>query len=229
MAILRSGLEVLFGARIFGDDVRVPRPDTEPRKQPTQARSRALVDALVEATEQILQSEGVTGVTTARVAEVAGVSIGSLYQYFPGAEALIAAVIERRIARDSEELRPTVEALATAPLEDVIDGLVDMVCRYYRTETDLYREMVAAMADVDRVQHVRRMEDGFEQVCASLLEPHRAYLADDLEASIFVLRTALLASVREAVADRPNLLTEGRLERRLRALARGVLGFQREG
>ncbi len=64
-------------------------------KMPLQERSRATVDALVEATARILVREGFEKASTNRIAEVAGVSVGSLYQYFPSKEALVAAVIDR--------------------------------------------------------------------------------------------------------------------------------------
>ena len=71
------------------------KPQTNPRKSASQKRSRLTVDALLEATTRVLVKEGYDKATTNRIAAVAGVSIGSLYQYFPGKEALVAAVIER--------------------------------------------------------------------------------------------------------------------------------------
>src|SRR3569623_1094019 len=68
-----------------------------PRKYASQERSRATVAALVEATARILVAEGFDRASTNRIAEVAGVSIGSLYQYFPGKEALVLAVAERHV------------------------------------------------------------------------------------------------------------------------------------
>src|ERR1044072_3117584 len=68
---------------------------TNPRKEASQERSRPTVEALVDATARILVREGFDKASTNRIAEVAGVSVGSLYQYFPGKEALVAAVIER--------------------------------------------------------------------------------------------------------------------------------------
>jgi AcrR family transcriptional regulator len=70
----------------------------QPRKVPKQERSRALVDAIVEATARVLLDKGYDGLGVADVADVAGVSIGSLYQYFPSKEALVAARIERHAA-----------------------------------------------------------------------------------------------------------------------------------
>src|SRR5262249_56104472 len=69
------------------------RPLTSPRKCASQARSRATVDALVEATARILIREGFDRASTNRIAEVAGVSIGALYQDFPSKEALVAPLI----------------------------------------------------------------------------------------------------------------------------------------
>ncbi|NUR10624.1 MAG: helix-turn-helix transcriptional regulator, partial [Bradyrhizobium sp.] len=68
---------------------------TKPRKSALQARSRATVDALVEATARILVRDGFEKASTNRIADMAGVSVGSLYQYFPSKEALVAAVIDR--------------------------------------------------------------------------------------------------------------------------------------
>lgn len=71
------------------------RPLTKPRKSASQERSRATVDALIEATARILVKEGFDNASTNRIAEQAGVSVGSLYQYFPGKDALTVALIER--------------------------------------------------------------------------------------------------------------------------------------
>lgn len=76
----------------------MPIPALEPRKKPAQARSAATVGVILEAAARILESRGFDGYTTNAVAEVAGVSVGSLYQYFPGKDALTAALIERETA-----------------------------------------------------------------------------------------------------------------------------------
>ena len=76
---------------VYARPADVPGPQTEPRKEPRQARSAETVAILVEATRRVLVREGLAGVTTTRVALEAGVSIGTVYQYFPTAEALIAA------------------------------------------------------------------------------------------------------------------------------------------
>src|SRR3546814_9174202 len=69
-------------------------PDTNPRKLPRQERSKATVEAILIAATQVLIEDGYERATTARVAERAGVSVGSLYQYFPNKEALVGTLVE---------------------------------------------------------------------------------------------------------------------------------------
>jgi len=78
-------------------------PALNPRKRPRQARSAATVEAILEAAARILETRGPEGYTTNAVAELAGVSIGSLYQYFPNKEALTGALIQRETAVLLEE------------------------------------------------------------------------------------------------------------------------------
>src|SRR5260370_3189 len=89
---------------------------TNPRKLASQERSRSTVDALLEATARILVKEGYDQASTNRIAEVAGVSIGSLYQYFPSKEALIAAVIDRHTQEGSEVSSNHLVEVAAGPV-----------------------------------------------------------------------------------------------------------------
>jgi AcrR family transcriptional regulator len=75
---------------------RKAKPAARPRKTPLQERSRNTVEVIVEAAARILTKEGAGALSTNRIAEVAGVSVGSLYQYFPNREAIVAALIERK-------------------------------------------------------------------------------------------------------------------------------------
>ncbi|MDM0089195.1 MULTISPECIES: TetR/AcrR family transcriptional regulator [unclassified Variovorax] len=74
------------------------RPSLKPRKIPTQSRAEQTVAALLEAAARVLEAKGLEGLNTNKVAELAGVSVGSLYQYFPGKDALVVALLQRERA-----------------------------------------------------------------------------------------------------------------------------------
>src|SRR5271163_65770 len=100
------------------------KPLTKPRKRASQERSRATVDALVEATARILVREGFDKASTNRIAEKAGVSVGSLYQYFPSKEALVAAVMERHSQELMQVVRSVIAEVAALPLEQAVRKLI---------------------------------------------------------------------------------------------------------
>jgi AcrR family transcriptional regulator len=81
---------IAFAIRILGAKMAARRKSSiVPRKQPRQSRSQSLVDAILQAAIRVLTREGARRFTTIRVAEEAGISIGSLYQYFPNKEAIL--------------------------------------------------------------------------------------------------------------------------------------------
>src|SRR6187402_1366365 len=96
---------------------RARRPVISSRKQPQQARSAGLVAAVLEAAGQVLSKEGATRFTTARVAEKAGVSVGSLYQYFPNKASILFQLQADEWRRTTEMLTQILEDQSAAPLD----------------------------------------------------------------------------------------------------------------
>ena len=105
-------------------------PQLAARKTPRQARSTELVDAILEAAVRVLVREGAARFTTVRVAAAAGVSVGSLYQYFPNKEALLF----RLQAREWEETWPQMHALLTDPRWPPRERLRRVVLAFFRSE-----------------------------------------------------------------------------------------------
>lgn len=89
------------------------------RRKPQQARSRATYDAVLEAAAQILQRDGVTGLNTNRVAERAGVSVGTLYQYFSDKEAILLAMAEQALERPDASFPGSQRALVEALIRTI--------------------------------------------------------------------------------------------------------------
>jgi AcrR family transcriptional regulator len=92
-------------------------PRVSSRKQPKQARANDLVAAVLDAAVQVLRSEGATRFTTARVAERAGVSVGSLYQYFPNKAAILFRLQSDEWRRTCELLRNILEQRSQPPMQ----------------------------------------------------------------------------------------------------------------
>jgi AcrR family transcriptional regulator len=95
------------------------------RKRPRQARSRRTVDALLDAAESVLRTHGYALASTNRIARAAGLSVGSLYQYFGHKDGLIGAAIERMLAREAEDLVGIAEGARALPLGEGVARLVD--------------------------------------------------------------------------------------------------------
>lgn len=100
------------------------RRPIEPRKAPRQARSNATVDAILEAAAHILREEGLVPFTTNAVALRAGASIGSLYQYFPGKDAIFTELIRRKRQTMLDAIRLAARETRSKPLSKAIDRLI---------------------------------------------------------------------------------------------------------
>ena len=146
------------------DDTAAQLP--RPRKTPRQARSAATVAAIVEAAARILEKGGHAGFSTNAVAECAGVSVGSLYQYFPRKEALIGALIVRETGRLLEDARVAASRPTGAEaLRTVIDACV---------EHQFHRPALARLLDFEEARlpldaDIRRVGEQFRGVVRDLL------------------------------------------------------------
>ena len=142
--------------------------------EPKQARSRFLADAVLEASERVVQNVGWSKTRVAEIAKVAGVSVGSLYRYFPGRDVLLRAMIDRALRSDhaafsaavrqarGDTPQQSIEAFADALLEDkrmtsprLLRQLVDVLDAAGRVDTvhKLFDEMVREFAEHMTIQH----------------------------------------------------------------------------
>src|ERR1700733_7205513 len=102
---------------------------TIPRKSASQQRSRMTVNSILEAAARILIREGFDKASTNRIAEVAGVSVGSVYQYFPSKEAIVAALIDRHNQEVMHAVQGELAEAANLPLQLGVRKLVTLAVR----------------------------------------------------------------------------------------------------
>jgi AcrR family transcriptional regulator len=201
-------------------------PLTKPRKNASQERSRATVDALLEATARILVKEGFDKASTNRIAEVAGVSVGSLYQYFPSKEALVAAVIERHQQQIMQTVRGELAEIMTLPLEKAIRKLVGIAVTAHRVNPTLHRVLAEQIPRVGKLEKVAAFSSENYVLFRQYLEKHRDEIrVDDLELASFVCVTSIEALTHNAVLHHPGMLSEDRKGSLIDEGARLVTGY----
>lgn len=189
-------------------------------RKPRQERSRALVDTLLDATAKLLAKQPLATLTTNRIAEVAGVSVGSLYQYFPNKDSLAGALIERKAARDLEELGAALLADAPKGLAPALRAMTSTVVEIHRRDRALMRALLSLVTPTGRFEAVRALAAQGREGLRGLLETHAAELRDgDHELMSFVVGRALEEVVHAALLERPEFLDDPQLAEELFQLA----------
>ncbi len=135
------------------------------KKEPSQVRSRASVEAMVEACARILEERGYAGLTTNAVAEVSGVSIGSLYEYFPGKEAIVARLAEAMVAETVSLLRHRLALTDNRndlreAMRHFLGALYGLMCRHRR----LLRVLVFQVPYLHRLPATRELQRELQSV-----------------------------------------------------------------
>lgn len=199
-----------------------------PRKRPNQSRSRALVDAVAQACLHILDEEGDEALTVARIAEVSGAAVGSIYQYFPNKDAIVAMLYERVLDEESEQLLVMRERLAGEPLAA---ALREILANIIRVELRLFKLNQAFHLRYHTALHLgmwrgpyRTTGEFIEATWLPLLQmyaheintPHRALAA-------YLLGQGLRGVIRSVLEDMPAQLESPAMLDSLVAMAVGCL------
>lgn len=200
------------------------RSDTKPRKQPKQARSREMVEMILTATARVLVREGYEGTTTNRVAEVAGVSVGSLYQYFPNKKSLLMTLMERHLGEMMAVFDEKFGKLKGAELEDAVYALVEAAVRAHAVDPELHRAFVEQVPRFGGLGAVREVETRIEEGLHGYLESRKEELApEDVRLAAFLVFRTVESTTHAAVLDHPAYLEGDQLIEELTALVVGYL------
>jgi AcrR family transcriptional regulator len=178
------------------------------RRRPRQQRSRAIVDSILEAGRRLLAESGESALTTNRIAERAGVSVGSLYRYFPNKEAVVAAICDVATGHDVAEVRAAMDVPEERPLREwlisIVDYQLDRHRRLLEVGRGVYRQQHHAFSLAQRVGG-REIERHIRDVLAR----HRGEVrARDLDQAAFFVARGISALVRRALEESPERLYE---------------------
>jgi AcrR family transcriptional regulator len=184
-----------------------------PRKKPLQERSRHTVESILEATSQVLMARGYEGTTTGAVVERAGVSIGTLYQYFPNKESLVAALIERHVQEVLSTVEEALNSHSDGTLDAVLLGVIRASLDAHRLAPELHKVLVE---QVPREGKLGKALD-ISMHLSALIQVHFGRRLPSLSPSrlrllAFVVETTIEALTHRAVIENPWWLSSGELE-----------------
>jgi AcrR family transcriptional regulator len=212
------------------------KSSTEPRKLPQQERSRIAVEAILEATTRILTEEGYEKANTNRIAERAGVSIGSLYQYFPNKDSLMTALM----VQHSEEIVELVESKLTdfydAPVEIVIPEIVKAVIAAHAIDPKLHQVLNEEIPQSARAVQMRKADERIIELLRSYLSRWRdapnqrlceCVNPQNLDMTVFMLSCTVESLCHAATIEQPGFVADSRFVREVSNLLLLYLGCDR--
>lgn len=195
----------------------------QPRKTPRQARSAATIEAIHTATIQVLLAVGVGRLTTTQVAERAGVSVGTLYQYFPHKQALLFALVERQFALIEGAMAQASERLTGQPLPVIAEGLATAWLDAKMADIVAARAIYGIAAEFDLSEHMGRAGAAMTRMFGDLLASAPGAHFPDRDATAFML-AALLGGSARVVMESSADAEEGQARLR-RELPRACLAY----
>ena len=195
------------------------------RRQPKQRRARQTVEVVLDAVVEVLKRDGVRAATTNRIAEVAGVSIGSVYQYFPDKRAIFMALHARHVDQIAGLVERTLLDHASSSLEDLVRALIEAVIEAHKADPELYELLHA------EVPHRAGGALGFEEWLRGALRPAISSRLGELKSSrdiervLFVLANMVESLSHAAAIRRPPRLS---LAAAKEEAVRAVLAYLRQ-
>jgi AcrR family transcriptional regulator len=183
---------------------------SEPRKTPVQARSTASVDAILKATVQVLLKVGKEKLTTTLVAARAGVSVGTLYQYFPNKGALLRAALRLHVEEIFAEVDQVCVAQRGQPVEQMAEALAVAFLAVKMRDPKKSRALYAVSSDAEGAKVAAGAEARVNRAIVALLESAPEVLKTDLPLMATVLQSTIAGVKRQLLeSDMPEAQFEG--------------------
>lgn len=180
-----------------------------PKKQPLQQRAKVTVAAIKEAAAHILREQGTHEFTTNKVAEKAGVSIGSLYQYFPSKESLIADIKRDHFAELRGLIKAAYERNKHSDLATIVRAFVDASIEAHRIDPELHKVLSGDLSDF-QIKEDDNSDDSVRVAVIALLDGHRDQLRNNLDTTLAakLIYKVVESSTHDTVLYHPELLDE---------------------
>lgn len=197
----------------------------KPRKLPKQQRSANLVEAILQATARIFSKQASNSLSTNRIAEVAGVSIGSLYQYFPNKAAIVNQLIEREQTKMHTKILQSLKDPKDSSIDGAIQKIVDCVVEQFIDQKNLIAKLFVSAFQLEQVdaallrrKHlIKEIEEVLKQHLSEKVNPER------VGSLAFIITNATIGVLSVATIEGFVSLTADELKKELFHLIKGYL------
>lgn len=194
-----------------------------PRKKPRQARAAFTLDSIFEATIQLLVADGMHRLTTTKVAERAGVSVGTMYQYFPHKEALVYALNERYLENLAAKIEDLCRSRHGHPIGEMVEALIDTYWRAKTERADVTRALYRSVAELDNQALIDAFASRADAATSAMLASASDATFTDLKGVNLTLVTVIFGTIRNAFERNLRPAETRKLRRQLVMMCRSYL------
>jgi AcrR family transcriptional regulator len=194
-----------------------------PRKTPVQTRSSVTVTSILEATIQVLLHRGPERLTTTRVAERAGVSVGTLYQYFPNKQSLLFALLENHLGGVLGAVARACRDSRDQPLENMVEAVVGAFIDAKLNRADVSIALYKVASERESRAVIARLGNSARNEMIAMLKTLPGIQTDQVEFAVFMTFSAMAGATREVLEAGASPETVRSLRQHLVLLVRAYL------
>jgi AcrR family transcriptional regulator len=186
------------------------RQALQPRKKPSQQRSQFTVDSILQAALELIRSEGFDNLGTAKIAERAGVLIGSVYHYFPNYESILLGLYENVASKAWQKMKLAISSNIDLGIDPASRKEIMLLLNLYEEHRLILIEMVAKVPAIEQATASVSFESLLRGTIRTYLQQHPKHRAKDLTRQLFFIEIIVLDGVRRYVLNPPLNMSKAR-------------------
>lgn len=199
------------------------RSSLERRKLPSQKRAKATVDRILQATQELIEEEGLSTIGTSKIAARAGVNIASLYQYFPNRNTILYSLYEEAAAQGAEKLNTLAMNIHHETLDVVVPKVLKLLLAHYEEHFAILIRMMSEAPDLRRTARVIPFENMIRSAIRFYLQQHPEYRPKNATRHLFFLENIVVSNLRRYVTNPPNDVSKTEFLRHLTRIINAYL------
>ncbi len=206
----------MLGVTMTTDQSKTKKSKTKLQmKAPTQERSRQTVATILEACERIMIREGFYGVTTDKIAKEAGVSIGSLYQFFGNKESVVSALIHELLRKDSQYFQEKMASINSLPADQRVPFIIQLGLEIYSTQKDIRQKIQGIYQYLVDQGEFKKIINSYSETLAQYIIP-QANRDSKIMAQLTI--HGFIGLMEQVVVDNPDFIDDEKMVSEIKRL-----------